>query len=97
MDQPVGADPLELQKDLISETLFEQVLGIVKTQRAPMPELPVAERIQSFVEADQVLSEQAALGESSRCLNCCLTCYNPDKASGQIEVIKDVSRETEVA
>ena len=97
MGQPVVADPLELQKDLISETLFDQVLGVVKTPRAPMPELPVAERIQSFVEADQVLSEQTALGESSRCLNCCLTCYNPDKASGGIGVIKDVSREPEVA
>jgi len=97
MDQPVVADPLELQKDLISETLFDQVLGVVKSQRAPMPELPVAERIQSFVEADQVLSEQAALGESSRCLHCCLTCYDPDKASGDIGVIKDVSREPEVA
>ncbi len=97
MDQPVVADPLELQKDLIKETLFDQVLGIVKTQRAPMPELPVAERIQSFDEADQVLTEQAALGESNRCLDCCLTCYNPDKASGEIGVIKDVSREPEVA
>ncbi len=97
MGQPVVADPLELQKNLISETLFDQVPGVVKTQRAPMPELPVAERIQSFVEADQVLTEQAALGESNRCLYCCLTCYNPDKAFGQIGVIKDVSRETEVA
>ena len=87
MDQPVVADPLELQKDLIKETLFDQVLGIVKTQRAPMPELPVAERIQSFDEADQVLTEQAALGESNRCLDCCLTCYNPDKASGEIGMI----------
>ncbi len=97
MDQPVVADPLELQKDLISETLFDQVQGIAKSQRAPMPELPVAERIQSFVEADQVLSEQAALGESNRCLHCCLTCYDPDKASGDIGVIKDVSREPEMA
>ena len=62
-----------------------------------MPELPVAERIQSFDEADQVLTEQAALGESNRCLDCCLTCYNPDKASGEIGIIKDVSREPEVA
>jgi NADPH-dependent glutamate synthase beta subunit-like oxidoreductase len=97
MDQPVVADPLELQKDLINETLFDQVLGIVKTQRAPMPELTVAERIQSFDEADQVLTEQAALGESNRCLDCCLTCYNSDKASGEIGIIKDVSREPEVA
>jgi NADPH-dependent glutamate synthase beta subunit-like oxidoreductase len=97
MGQPVVADPLELQKDLISETLFDHVMGIVKTQRAPMPELPVAERIQSFVEADLVLSEEAARGESNRCLSCCLTCYNPDSAACDIGVIKDPSREPEVA
>jgi NADPH-dependent glutamate synthase beta subunit-like oxidoreductase len=87
MGQPVEADPLELQKDVISETLFDHVSGVVKSQRAPMPELPVAERIQSFDEADQVLSEDAALGESSRCLSCCLTCYNPDKIVADIEAI----------
>ena len=36
------------------------------------------ERIKSFIEVDQVLTEEAALGESNRCLSCCLTCYNPD-------------------
>ncbi len=96
MGQPVAADTLELQKDMIAETLFDHVLGIVKAQRAPMPELPVAERIQSFIEADQVLSEDAALRESSRCLSCCLTCYNPDNACVGIGEIGDTSREAEV-
>ena len=97
MEQEVAADPRELQKDLIQETLFEYVEGIVKSQRAPMPELPVAERIQSFVESDQVLSEEAALGESRRCLFCCLTCYNPDQTSDETVKITDLRKETEVA
>jgi NADPH-dependent glutamate synthase beta subunit-like oxidoreductase len=84
MQQPVKADPLELLgKNRITETLFDQVPGIVKSQRAPMPELPVPERIHSFVEVDQALSEESALGESHRCLSCCLTCYNPDTVSQQ--------------
>ena len=97
MEQEVAADPRELHKDLIQETLFEYVEGIVKSRRAPMPELPAAERIKSFIESDLVLSEEAALGESMRCLFCCLTCYNPDQTSDETVKITDLRKETEVA
>ncbi|UCD80065.1 MAG: FAD-dependent oxidoreductase, partial [Desulfobacterales bacterium] len=97
MGQPVSADPKELAKDLIAETIFDQVPGVVKNRRAPMPELPVAERIHSFVEVDQVLSEEAAQGESNRCLYCCLTCYNPDKAYADQAMIQDLRTESEPA
>jgi hypothetical protein len=93
--QPVSADPRELNRDLIAETIFDQVPGIIKTQRAPMPELPVKDRIDSFVEVDQVLSEDAAHGESNRCLFCCLTCYNPDKAYADQVLINDSRKESE--
>jgi NADPH-dependent glutamate synthase beta subunit-like oxidoreductase len=43
-----------------------------------MPELPVSERLDSFVEVDQVLDEEEAHREANRCLNCCRICYNPD-------------------
>jgi homotetrameric NADPH-dependent glutamate synthase len=95
--QPVSADPKELNKDLIAETIFDQVPGVVKSQRAPMPELPVKERMDSFIEVDQVLTEEAAHGESSRCLFCCLTCYNPDKADADPGSIKDMRQNSEVA
>jgi NADPH-dependent glutamate synthase beta subunit-like oxidoreductase len=95
MEEEVVADPKELQKNLIEETLFEYVEGIVKSKRAPMPELPVAERIKSFVEADQVLTEEAALGESMRCLFCCLTCYNPDPAADEAVQITDLRPDSE--
>jgi formate dehydrogenase beta subunit len=97
MGQPVSADPKELAKDLIAETIFDQVPGVVKNRRAPMPELPVAERIHSFVEVDQVLTEEAARGESSRCLFCCLTCYNPDQAYADKALIQDLRTESETA
>ena len=89
--------PDGVEKNLIGETLFEQVEGIIKSKRAPMPELPVAERIKSFIEADQVLSEQAARGESMRCLFCCLTCYNPDPATDETVKITDLRQKSEVA
>jgi formate dehydrogenase (NADP+) beta subunit len=69
-----------LFKNHIPVTIFESVPGITKLPRTKMPELPVGERIKSFVEADLVISEEEALYESSRCLQCCLTCYDKDVA-----------------
>lgn len=97
MGQQVAAANRELGKDLISETLFDHVDGIIKNQRAPMPELPVDERICSFAEVDQVLTETAALGESSRCLACCLTCYDKDPVSGKISKSRDKNPKSVVA
>jgi NADPH-dependent glutamate synthase beta subunit-like oxidoreductase len=76
--QPVAAEPNELRKTLLTETLFDRVPGVVPRPRAKMVELPAAERIRSFDEVDQVLTEDSARRESDRCLYCCLTCYNPD-------------------
>jgi hypothetical protein len=62
-----------------------------------MPELPVNERIKSFIEVDQVLTEEAALGESNRCLSCCLTCYNPDSGFAEAPVAREKDRKLETA
>jgi NADPH-dependent glutamate synthase beta subunit-like oxidoreductase len=96
MGQDVNANPNELNKDLIAETIFDQVPGVVKSQRTAMPELPIKDRMDSFIEVDQVLTETAALGESNRCLNCCLTCYNPDQAYEDQVSIKDLRKQSEV-
>jgi formate dehydrogenase beta subunit len=69
-----------LFKNHIPVSIFESVPGITKLPRTKMPELPVEERIKSFVEADLVITEEEALYESSRCLQCCLTCYDKDVA-----------------
>jgi hypothetical protein len=97
MGQQVRAQKTELGRDLIAETIFDQVDGVIKNTRATMPELPVEERIFSFIEVDQVLSEQSAKGESNRCLSCCLTCYDPDTAASTATSIKDTGTESEVA
>ncbi|MBS3755971.1 MAG: FAD-dependent oxidoreductase [Desulfobacterales bacterium] len=67
-----------LSKRHINESLFETVPGVKKSRRTGMPELPVQDRIHSFVEVDQVLGEPEALSEAARCLNCCRLCYDPD-------------------
>ena len=69
-----------LFRNNIPVSIFESVSGITQLPRTKMPELPVDERIKSFVEADLVISEDEALYESSRCLECCLICYNKDVA-----------------
>ena len=74
----VSAETKELSKKLIGISMFDQVPGIVKKARAKMVELPVPERIKSFIEVDQVLTENAAIAESERCLFCGRVCYNKD-------------------
>ncbi len=79
MGLDVADIPSSLAKKHIPESIFTIVPGVIPKPRTPMPEMPVAQRIQSFDEADLVISESDAAHESSRCLNCCRLCYNPDK------------------
>ncbi len=82
MGEEVKAGPMEhMGKDLMPDSQFDHVPGIVKKPRSPMEELPANERIKSFVEVDQVLTEEQALTESQRCLSCCITCYTMDPES----------------
>jgi formate dehydrogenase (NADP+) beta subunit len=76
--EEVKGSPKSLRKRHIAESLFKTVPGIEKKERTPMPELEVAERIDSMIECDLVISEESAAYESRRCLDCCRICYNPD-------------------
>ncbi len=76
--EPVTPAPKSLFQRHIPGSLFDSVPGVGKTERTPMPELPVDERIKSFIEADLVISEDDAKHESNRCLYCCRVCYNKD-------------------
>ena len=76
--EPVEPPKDSLQQKRIHESIFKSVEGITPTPRAKMPELPVSERLDSFIEVDQVLDEKEAHREADRCLNCCRICYNPD-------------------
>lgn len=82
-EEEVSAVPKSLRKKHIPESLFDTVAGVVPKPRAEMPELPVAERIRTFDEADLVLAEPDAVSESQRCLTCCRLCYNKDKEAEQ--------------
>jgi hypothetical protein len=88
MGQKVEAQPDELGKQKIKDSMFEDIDGVIQKPRAEMVELPVAERICNFEEVDQILTESAALAESKRCLFCGITCYNPDAESTREELPK---------
>ncbi|MBN1905775.1 MAG: FAD-dependent oxidoreductase [Deltaproteobacteria bacterium] len=89
--QEVKCEPGELKKSTyIKGTMFDHVDGIEKKPRAEMVELPVEERIKSFVEVDQVLTEEEAIKESKRCLNCCRICYTAD-VNPLVKIQKNVS------
>lgn len=77
---PVEPVKHSIFKKHIPGTIFVSVDGVVPKKRAVMPELPVAERIKTFDEADLVLQENDAIEESTRCLKCCRICYNKDAA-----------------
>ena len=76
--EPVEPVKDSLQQKRIPESIFTKVPGIKKSARAKMPEIPVNQRLDSMIEVDLVLLEEAALKEAQRCLNCCRICYNPD-------------------
>jgi NADPH-dependent glutamate synthase beta subunit-like oxidoreductase len=69
-----------LYKKRIPESIFDHVDGVKPKPRVKMPELPVEQRLKSFVEVDQVISETEALSEAGRCLDCCRICYNKEAA-----------------
>ena len=77
--EEIKGSPKSLLKRHIQESLFKSVPGVNKSKRTPMPELEVAERIDSMIEVDQVITEADAKHESGRCLNCCRVCYDPDE------------------
>ena len=81
MGEQVQTKSGELSKRLIAETIFDQVKDIITKPRAQMVELPVSQRIDSYVEVDQVLTDEAGHAESERCLSCGRLCYTADTVS----------------
>jgi len=71
--RPVQGDPemvTVLMTRMDEEELAEFFRQIEETPRAPMPELPIAERAHNFKEVEQGFSDEMAIREASRCMNC---------------------------
>ncbi|NVM44170.1 MAG: FAD-dependent oxidoreductase [Candidatus Lokiarchaeota archaeon] len=55
---------------VVTEKEIDIPSDTVKIERQPMPNLPAAERISNFKEVAMGYSEEAAIAEAERCLNC---------------------------
>jgi NADPH-dependent glutamate synthase beta subunit-like oxidoreductase len=64
----------------IAGTIFDGVEGVQEKGRIGQPELEPGsyERQHTYAEVDLTVTEQEAVQEASRCMRCCLTCYNSD-------------------
>jgi NADPH-dependent glutamate synthase beta subunit-like oxidoreductase len=67
--------PDNIQRERMPESELRDLEGIETKGRPPMPELPVEERVQCFDESELTLTEEEALQEAGRCLQCGVTCY----------------------
>jgi len=66
--------PKQMLKEFLPEPVIDKDKILVKT-RQQMPERPVSERIKDFKEVELGFTEEMALEEAKRCLNCGLACY----------------------
>ena len=62
------------------ESVLPSIEGVGHSERAGMPEIPVAEREHNEIEVELGLSEEETRTEANRCLRCGLTCYNREVA-----------------
>jgi formate dehydrogenase beta subunit len=75
MDFPDGRLKL---KENIPGTIFESISGIEKKGRISLPQIDPKTRIHTMDEVDVTITEEDCKKEASRCMNCCLTCYDKD-------------------
>ncbi|MDO9527975.1 MAG: FAD-dependent oxidoreductase [Syntrophales bacterium] len=75
MDFPDGRLKL---KDTIPGTIFDSISGIEKKGRIKLSQIDPKTRIHTVEEVDLTITEEEALKEANRCMNCCLTCYDKD-------------------
>jgi len=71
--RPVQGDPqmvTVLITKMSEEEQAEFFRQIEETPRTPMPELPVKERIRNFDEVEEGFSDDMAVREAGRCMNC---------------------------
>ncbi|MGW8322918.1 MAG: FAD-dependent oxidoreductase, partial [Thermodesulfobacteriota bacterium] len=78
IDQYLAGRPVQGDPDLFTvligkmdeQELAEFFRGIEETPRTPMPELPLPERVKGFEEVEIGFSDDTAMQEAARCMNC---------------------------
>jgi len=75
MSFPIGT---YVRPKAVGESKAVSVDGVAPKPRVEQPELPVAERISSYVEVDLVVNPEEMQAEAARCLRCGTLCYFSD-------------------
>lgn len=78
INQPKEKLRVKGTKGHIPGTIFDNIEGIEKKGRIHLPQLDPKTRKHTLGEVDLTISEEEALKEANRCMDCCLTCYNKD-------------------
>jgi len=101
IDRYLRGEELELAEEGLPLKAVEiedmDISDIVSKHRQPMPRLPLKERTPGFKEVDLGFSEEMAIQEADRCLNCgvCAWCRQCAKACpfGVIKIAPDHTQE----
>nr|WP_287410278.1 FAD-dependent oxidoreductase [Pseudodesulfovibrio sp.] len=82
--------PETMQTEMIPYTLFKEIDQVERQNRAIMPHLCHGDdRNCSFNEVEGALSQEEALAESNRCLQCGLICYDKNNTFDDRSLIGD--------
>ena len=65
------------QREMISESIYESLAGVKKMQRVEHgASVPLEDRLGTFKEVEATITEEEAMYEANRCLDCGIYCYN---------------------
>ncbi len=75
----------ERQTQLISDSLFESIAGVVPRPKVHEPVVSLQDRLGTFKEVEGTIDEEDALYESTRCLHCGTYCYDHDEVMAGLQ------------
>jgi heterodisulfide reductase subunit A len=96
-----GADLKEGRPQVKEKVKEVSKKGVIKKSRVAIPAIQPDKRVNSFIEVELVLDEQAAIKEANRCLNCavcseCLECLKVCERKAIDHEMKEEIEEIEV-
>jgi NADPH-dependent glutamate synthase beta subunit-like oxidoreductase len=77
------------QTELISDSIYDSVVGIVPKPKVHLPMVTLEDRLGTFKEVEGTIDEEDSHYEAKRCLNCGTYCYDMD-----LEAEEDVGEES---
>ena len=67
------------QREMMAPSIVKELEEVSpQSTRVKKPMLPVEERIGTFIEVEGTITEEQCKGETARCLNCGIYCYDQD-------------------